>query len=176
MRGQNRWSGSGSYRIVVVGLLRVMLAALVLSAPAVMGDWRSGSHRAEGLLAAGTAEVSHQHYHQAMADFRNAAAAGNGTAIYDVGWLYYHGYGVPQDYAKAMAWWRKAATTGVGLAMYNIGVCYEHGQGVPQDYAEAMAWYRKAAATGHGKAMLNIGVLYYQGEGVPQNYAKAIAW
>ena len=38
---------------------------------------------------------------------------------YNLGLLYHHGRGVPQDYAEAMRWYRKAAEQGVALNGWN---------------------------------------------------------
>lgn len=127
-------------------------------------------------LAQGRRDMLVGHYRHAMRRFRQAAAKGNGEAMYTIGVLYGQGNGVPQDYAKAMTWCRKAAAKGNGEAMNAIGALYDHGDGVAQDYAKAMAWWRKAAAEGNDSAMFNIGTLYDRGDGVPQDEKKAVMW
>ena len=47
-----------------------------------------------------------------MTWFREAADAGDVGALYNVGVLYEHGYGVPQDSTQAAIWYRKAADSG----------------------------------------------------------------
>jgi TPR repeat protein len=101
-----------------------------------------------------------QDYAEAMRWFRQAADAGNSSAMNNIGLLYQNGEGVPQDYAEAMRWFRKAADAGNSAAMNNIGyaeaMLYANGWGVPQDYAEAMRWYLKAADAGNSAAKDNL--------------------
>ena len=94
------------------------------------------------------------------------------TAQYNLGLMYNHGQGVPQDYAAAMSWYRKAAEQGLAPAQYNLGYMYDHGQGVPLDYALAVSWYRKAAEQGDGSAQNNLGVMYQIGQGVFRTMCK----
>ena len=83
---------------------------------------------------------------QALADLQQRAAAGDATAQFEFGVLYYYGQGVAQDYGQARAWWEKAAAQGHADAQYILGILYDEGRGVVQDYAQARAWYEKAAA------------------------------
>jgi uncharacterized protein len=108
--------------------------------------------------------------------YRKAAEQGHAAAQNNLGAMYAHGRGVPQDYAAAASWYRKAAEQGNAMAQYNIGVLYEDGQGVPRDYAVAMSWYRKAAEQGYVDAQINLGILYSMGEGVSRDYVIAHMW
>jgi|GEM_PF-4084856 len=49
---------------------------------------------------------------KAMQWYRKGAAAGSGSAMYDIGALYRYGLGVPQDYAKAIKWLKRAEASG----------------------------------------------------------------
>ncbi|EQD55121.1 Sel1 domain protein repeat-containing protein, partial [mine drainage metagenome] len=66
-------------------------------------------------------------------------------AQYNLGNMYDHGHGVPQDYAEARKWWRLAAQQGYDVAQNNLGAMYANGQGVTQDDAKAVKWYWRAA-------------------------------
>ena len=88
-------------------------------------------------------------YAQAMNLLRPLAAQGDARAQFNLGVMYRHGEGVPQDAQEAVTWYRKAAEQGYAPAQYNLGVMYRHGQGVPQDAQEAVKWYRRAAEQGH---------------------------
>ena len=53
-----------------------------------------------------------QDYQKAEQWFEKAAAAGNVTAMANLGYLYAQGQGVPQNYEKAQQWYGKAAAAG----------------------------------------------------------------
>jgi hypothetical protein len=107
---------------------------------------------------------------------RLRAEQGDARAEANLGNMYAHGQGVPQDYAEALRWYRKAAEQGDAKAENGIALMYSQGQGVPQDYAEALRWYRKAVDQGYAKAQYNLGNMYYYGRGVPQDRAEAERW
>jgi peptide-methionine (S)-S-oxide reductase len=107
---------------------------------------------------------------------RPLAEQGNATAQFDLGGMYYHGRGVPQDYAAALTWYRRAADQGDARAQNGLGDMYSDGNGVPQDYAAALTWYRKSADQGHASGEYNLGAMYENGQGVPQDYADALKW
>ena len=73
-------------------------------------------------------------------------------AMTNIGELYRHGRGVPQDSARAMEWFQKAADLGSDWAMCGIGILYADGKGVAKDDAKAMEWFKKAAALGNSWA------------------------
>ena len=105
-----------------------------------------------------------------------AAEQGDASAQYNLGIMYDHGQGVPQDYAQAALCYRKAAEQGYAPAQSNLGAAYYEGQGVPRDYAQAAAWFHKAAVQGDATAQFNLGAAYLDGQGVPQDYAAATHW
>jgi TPR repeat protein len=107
---------------------------------------------------------------------RVRAEQGDAKSQYDLGHMYLHGEGLPQDYGEALRWYDKAADQGEARAQYAIGYMHNHGEGVPQDSAEARRWYGKAADQGEARAQYAIGYMHYQGEGVPQDYAEALRW
>ncbi len=115
-------------------------------------------------------------YATALREFRPLANQGDADAQNNLGALYYHGKGVPEDDAEAVKWYRKAAAQGNAGAQYNLGVMYDKGLGVPQDHAEAVKWFRKAAEQGDADAQNNLGVMYGMGRGVPQDYVQAHMW
>lgn len=115
-------------------------------------------------------------YGMAMSLLRPLAEQGNAGAQYNLGAMYDHGYGVPQDYAGALTWYRKAAEQGYANAQFNIGVIYQQGHGVPLDYVEALKWYRKAADQGDAQAQFNVALMYENGQGVPQDPVRALMW
>ncbi len=125
---------------------------------------------------AGVAAYKWRAYAIALREWHPLAKQGNAKAQYNLGFMYNHGEGVPQDDAEAVKWYRKAAEQGNAGAQNNLGFMYRKGQGMPQDDAEAVGWWRKAAEQGHATAQYNLGSMYYSGRGVPQDYAQAHMW
>ena len=56
----------------------------------------------------------------ALQRIRQAAAQGNTQAETDLGYLYAHGDGVPQNYMQAFSWYQKAAAQGDVTAQHDI--------------------------------------------------------
>ncbi len=149
--------------------MRAALLALVLSlgmaAPTLAGP-----------LQDGVAAAQRGDYATALQLWRPLAVHGNDAAQFDLGLMYDHGRGVPQNDAEAAKWYRLAAAQGNADAQNNLGVMYAHGRGVPQNDAAAVKWYRLAAAQGVAQAQFNLGQMYENGQGVPQNYVTAHEW
>jgi len=110
--------------------------------------------------------------------YRKAAAVGNTTAEYQLGWIYeqIQPEGYPQGYAEALKWYRLAAAQGYPVAKNNLAFLYEHGHGVEQDYAKAAQLYREAADQRNARAAFHLGVMYFDGHGVPKNDGEALKW
>ena len=116
---------------------------------------------------------------QSAPDFtmtKSQAEAGDASAQFDLGLIYYEGLNVPKDTGEAIKWYRKAADQGIVGALFNLGEIYRHGNGVPKDRAEALKWYRKAADQGNMYAQNVMGSSYRHGEGVPKDSAEAFKW
>ncbi len=92
-------------------------------------------------------------YTTALREWRPLAEQGVVEAQYNIGVLYYHGQGVPQDFRQARHWWKKAAAQGLAKAQRNLGMLYANDQGVPKDYAQAHKWYNLAEANGNEDAV-----------------------
>ena len=90
---------------------------------------------------------------------------GETTCHYDLGSLYEHGRGVPQDYAEAAKWYRLSAEGGYALAQHALARLYAAGEGVEQDFAEAAAWFRKAADQGYARAQYALACAYRRRRG-----------
>jgi uncharacterized protein len=140
----------------------------------------AGNINAMALLASEYTDLGHTcsatDYARGRQWYEKAAAAGHGSAMYNLGQLYEEGTGVRKNFAQARQWYEKAAAAGHVDAMVNLADFYEKGTGGPKDYAVARQWYEKAAAAGDAGAMNNLGVLYDNGQGVPQDYAQARQW
>ena len=53
---------------------------------------------------------------------RSLANAGDATAEYNLGSMYYKGEGVIKDYKEAVKWFTKAAEQGFAMAQFTLGV------------------------------------------------------
>ena len=78
--------------------------------------------------------------------YRKAAAQGDAEAQHNLGLMYVHGEGVPQDYAEAVKWFRKAANQGDASAQTNLGIMYFRGEVVLRDLTQAYMWYDLASS------------------------------
>ncbi len=107
---------------------------------------------------------------------RQAAAAGEPAAEFEVAVRYMDGRGLPHDATRAVEWYRKAAAQGLAPAQYRLGSLYEKGEGVGRDLAMARMWYQRAAEQGNRKAMHNLAVLYADGIDGKPDYEKAAIW
>ena len=58
------------------------------------------------------------------------------VAVYEQGWNYHHGQGVPQDYVLALRCYQRAADAGNVKAMFGVGWMHENGLGTFQDLKE----------------------------------------
>ena len=111
-----------------------------------------------------------------LVQLREAAAKADAQALNDLGQLYAHGDGVPQDYSQAFAQFRKAADKRLPEAEFNLGWLYYQGLGTTQDYGAALSWFRKAADKDHMKAQYYTGLMYAKGQGVKLDFAQALPW
>ena len=110
------------------------------------------------------------------ASLRDAAAAGQPNAQYELALRLFEGRGLPKDQPAAARWFERAASLGLAPAQYRLGLMYERGIGVTRDPAAAKRWYVKAAEAGNTRAAHNLAVMSAEpGEGAP-NYAEAVKW
>ena len=73
-----------------------------------------------------------------------AANEGNNAAVFDVGTMYWKGWGVEQDYRKAIECFEKLSDTGSARATFVIGEIL-----ASIDVSEAIAYYEKAIQLGN---------------------------
>ena len=97
-------------------------------------------------MQAGIAAYDRQAYVVAASIFLPLAERGNARAETYLGFMYAHGWGVPQNYEIAAHWYEDAARQGEAVAQYMLGLMFDKGQGVPQDYVAAYAWLSLAVA------------------------------
>lgn len=70
----------------------------------------------------------------------------NPLAQFNLGYMYYYGWGVPKDYAEAAKWFRVAADCDDARAQLLLGTLYALSQGVPNDLVLAFMWVNLAGA------------------------------
>lgn len=112
----------------------------------------------------------------------NSAQSGDAKAQFELGVMYFKGFGVPQDYIKALDFFEKAAAQGherskeyISRTYFAIGSDYfSEDAGERQDDQEAFKWFSKAAELGHAQSQYIVGLMYYFGEGIPQDESKGV--
>ena len=90
---------------------------------AILSLWLTASawaHFYEGLAAYNRGD-----YATAFEEWLTVAEHGDAGAQYNLGFMYDHGQGVPQDYAEAVRWYRLAAGQGNADAQFNLGLMYD---------------------------------------------------
>lgn len=116
-------------------------------------------------------------YATALSEWRPLAEAGDATAQFKLGSLYYFGQGVSQDYVEAAQWFRLAAEQGNATAQHVLGLMYYNDDlGVVKDYGEAARWFRLAAEQGNTEAQGLLGFMYAKGLGVAQDNVQSHYW
>lgn len=109
-------------------------------------------------------------------ELRQAAAAGDARAQFEVAAIYTEGRAVAQDLAAAATWYERAAAQGFAPAEYRLGNLYENGRGVTKDLEQARLWYQRAAEAGNRMSMHNLAALYAGGELGKQDFESAAKW
>ncbi len=113
-----------------------------------------------------------------------AAEKGCFCAQFDLGMLYYQGYGeknaagesigfVEQDFGKAVFWLQKAAAQGDAMALYFLGKCCEEGTGTEQNQTLAVGFYLRSAELDNPWAQCALGRCYEHGIGTEKDLDQA---
>ena len=91
----------------------------------------------------------------AVRELKPLAEQGNPEAQFNLGSLYYQGWGVPQDYREAAQWMRRAAEQGYLFAQTTLGSLYAAGlhRVIEKDDSQALMWFILAASQGDMEAM-----------------------
>jgi TPR repeat protein len=102
-------------------------------------------------LGRGTAAFHHGDYVRAAQDLGPLAERGNPVAQGLLGFMYEHGFGVPQAYDAAFDFYCRGAAQGNPFAQAMLGLMYDKGHGVHGDYIQAYKWLNLAAAGSNGR-------------------------
>ncbi|MFO0997416.1 MAG: tetratricopeptide repeat protein [Alphaproteobacteria bacterium] len=136
----------------------------------------AASMPAQAGLDEGIAAYQRSDYAVALSEFQPLAKAGNPTAQYRLGQMYFLGQGVAQNPNEAAKWFRSAAEKGDAGAQYHLGLLFDTGRGVKENAAEAAKWFRLAAEQNDPQAQFTLGYLYQDGRGVAKNGPEALKW
>jgi hypothetical protein len=101
-------------------------------------------------LSHGVAAFERGDYIHAVLDLSPLAAQGNPRALGLLGFLYEHGFGVPQGYEAAFDLYCRGAVLGDPFAQGMLGLMYDKGHGTHQDFIQAYKWLNLAAARTRG--------------------------
>lgn len=115
-------------------------------------------------------------YARAAELYRDAAKAGNPSAMSNLGTMLRVGLGVPKDPVAAIRLYREAAAKGHARAEAQLGFAYEFGEGVAQNWTEAAKWCARAAEKQEQLGLYCLGRDYQFGIGVPQDRQRAIRY
>ncbi|SMQ58209.1 localization factor PodJL [Devosia lucknowensis] len=109
-------------------------------------------------------------------ELREAAAAGNATAQFEVAAILGEGRVLEKNPEEAARWYERSAAQGFVPAQYRLGNLFEMGAGVEKDLEQARLWYQRAAEAGNRMAMHNLAALYAGGEMGEQQFELAAEW
>ena len=92
-------------------------------------------------------------YSRAFAAYKVGAEGGDAPSQHSLGFMYYHGLGVPQDFKQARAWWEKAAAQDLPGALNSLGVVFDAGKGVTPSWRRARELTKRAIELGDSRAV-----------------------
>jgi uncharacterized protein len=102
-------------------------------------------------LNRGSAAFDRGDYVRAARELSPLAARGNPRALGLLGFMYEHGFGVPQAYEAAFDMYCRGAIQGNPFAQAMLGLMYDKGHGAHQDFIQAYKWLDLAAARTRGR-------------------------
>ena len=104
------------------------------------------------------------------------AEKGYPEAMYNLGKIYFEGYGTRRDIIRANYWLMRATEGGHLFAAKMLGDCYYDGIGVAIDHKLAYKYYKMAADLGNNEAAQLVANCLISGDGVKMNFEEAIAY
>jgi TPR repeat protein len=102
-------------------------------------------------LSRGAAAFYRGDYARAAQELAPLAAQGNPRALGLMGFMYEHGFGVPQAYEAAFDFYCQGAALGDPFSQGMLGLMYDKGHGTHQDFIQAYKWLDLAAAHARGR-------------------------
>lgn len=126
-------------------------------------------------LTEAKAALQKEDYKKAIRLFAKEAEAGNGAAMFALGYMNHKGLGLPASPMVAESFYRQAIKMGSIPAMFNLAAIL---LSRPEGVAEGFEWMEKAAVAGSGRAALTLGRMLAAdpkgGDG--KNPARAEEW
>jgi hypothetical protein len=102
-------------------------------------------------VSRGSAAFHRGDYARALRELSPPAERGNARALGLLGFMYEHGFGVPQAYDAAADLYGRGAFQGDPFAQAMLGLMYDKGHGVPNNLVLAYKWLNLAAARTGGR-------------------------
>ncbi len=113
---------------------------------------------------------------QVPAALREAALAGDATAVYEIASRAAEGRELAHDPILAAHLYESAARAGYAPAQERLAMLYEKGVGLLRDTRLALTWYERAAVVGNVRAMHNLATLLASGVDGKPDYPGALRW
>jgi TPR repeat protein len=133
------------------GIAAWIRRAMRSAAPAALIVMLAAPPASADALGRGTAAFDRGDYIRAARELAPLAAHGNPKALGLLGFMYEHGFGVPQAYEAAFELYCQGAIQGNPFAQAMLGLLYDKGHGVHQDFIQAYKWLNLAAARSRGR-------------------------
>lgn len=122
-------------------------------------------------ITVGAAETPEKFFTRTSQD----AGLGYAKSQFDLGRMYYAGYGTARDDVQARHWLGEAAKQGHVMASAFHASVLQYGIGGPVDMVAARKSYEIAAKGGDARAMAELGMMHMMATGgLPQNNAEAV--
>ncbi|MBP7722231.1 MAG: sel1 repeat family protein [Alphaproteobacteria bacterium] len=102
-----------------------------------------------------------------------AAASGDASALFNLGYAHEKGIGVPANGQVADQYYQQASAQDYPKADFYRGQLYQRGELIPKNMDLALQLYELAAQNGYARGYLELGKIYEKGTDVPQDYQKA---
>lgn len=130
----------------------------------------------ERAFAADSGAAGERDFVKAADLYRQAAAAGDAFASFQLGYMHEIGRGVPQDYTLARHYYEEAVARGLTDARVRLAICHLEGWGGPQDRAAFISELEVAASAGNIEAQKILGSAYSIGIGTARDLQRATHW
>ncbi|MGV7222027.1 MAG: tetratricopeptide repeat protein [Nitrospinales bacterium] len=143
----------------------LIIALSLVFVPAYAGD-----------LQEGVEAYKDEDFETVLTKWQPLAERGDPKAQFNLGMMYYDGYGDANNYFAAAKWFWRASKQGHAKAQLKLGTMYYQGIGVDENKSKAAKLYRMSAKGGNGKAQTLAGLVYGEGLGVDQDFKEAAKW
>ncbi|MFP4313023.1 MAG: tetratricopeptide repeat protein [Alphaproteobacteria bacterium] len=110
---------------------------------------------------------------EGLAMLKDAAATGDRTALFEMGYAYEKGLGVPVNGEKAAEYYAASGEKDYARGTFYQGQLYMKGDIVPQNIPKAVTLYEKAGEGGYPHAYKKLAQMYAEGKVVEANAQKA---